>query len=62
MKANEVLIKFGSGIPGSAQAKAMFDLELSLQRMGHDVRVLKETMGDDSKLRVLMTPEERDRL
>lgn len=62
MKPNEVLIKFGSGIPGSAQAKVMFDLEVSLQRMGHDVRVFKETMGDDSKLRVLMTPEERDRL
>ena len=62
MKANEVLVKFGSGIPGSAQAKVMFDMELALQRMGHDVRVFKETMGDDSKLRVLMTLEERDRL
>ncbi len=62
MKANEVLVKFGSGIPGDAQAKVMFDLELSLQKMGHDVRVFKETMGDDSKLRVLMTPEERERL
>lgn len=62
MKTNEVLVKFGSGIPGDAQAKAMFDMELALQKMGHDVRVFKETMGDDSKLRVLMTPEERDRL
>lgn len=62
MKPNEVLIKFGSGIPGAAQAKVMFDLELSLQKMGHDVRVFKETMGDDSKLRVLMTEEERARL
>ena len=59
MKANEVLVKFGDGIPGDAQAKVMFDLELSLQKMGHDVRVFKETMGDDSKLRILMTPEER---
>ena len=62
MKNNEVLVKFGSGIPGAAQAKAMFDMELTLQKMGHDVRVLKETMGDDSKLRVMMTAEERDRL
>jgi hypothetical protein len=62
MKSNEVLVKFGSGIPGAAQAKVMFDMELALQRMGHDVRVLKETMGDDSKLRVRMTVEERDRL
>lgn len=62
MKANEVLVKFGPGIPGEAQAKVMFDMEVALQRMGHDARVLKESMGDDSKLRVLMTPEERERI
>ncbi len=62
MKSNEVLVKFGAGIPGPAQAKVMFDLEVALQKMGHDVRVFKETMGDDSKLRVLMTEEERSRL
>lgn len=62
MKSNEVMVKFGNGIPGPAQAKVMFDMELTLQKLGHDVRVFKETMGDDSKLRVLMTPEERDRL
>jgi hypothetical protein len=62
VKKNEVLVKFGTGIPGSAQAKVMFDLEVALQKMGHDVRVFKETMGDDSKLRVLMTEEERSRL
>jgi hypothetical protein len=62
MKSNEVLVKFGAGIPGAAQAKVMFDMEVSLQMMGHDVRVFKETMGDDSKLRVLMTEEERNRL
>ncbi len=62
MKSNEVIVKFGSGIPGSALAKTMFDMELLLQKMGHDVRVLKATMGDDSKLRVMMTAEERDKL
>lgn len=62
MKSNEVLVKFGSGVPSMEQAKVMFDMELALQRMGHDVRVLKETMGDDSKLRVMMTAEERDKL
>ncbi len=62
MKANEVLVKFGKDIPGDLQAKTMFDMELTLQKRGLDVRVLKETMGDDSKLRVLMTPEERDRI
>lgn len=62
MKANDVLVKFGPGIPGDVQAKLMFDMEVALQKRGLDVRVLKETMGDDSKLRVLMTPEERDRI
>lgn len=62
MKANEVLVKFGDGIPGSAQAKVMFDLEVSLQKMGYDVRVFKETMGDDSRLRASMTQDQRERL
>ena len=62
MKSNEVIVKFGSVVPGHVQAKVMFDLEVKLQKMGYDVRVEKETMGDDSKLRVLMTPEERNRL
>jgi len=62
MKANEVLVKFGPGIPSEAQAKTMFDMELSLQKMGYNARVFKETMGDDSKLRILMSPEERNRL
>lgn len=62
IKDNHVLVQFGSKIPGSAQAKAMFDMEVALQKMGHDVRVFKETMGDDSKLRVLMTPDERNKL
>ena len=57
-----MLIKFGLGIPGAAQAKVMFDMELALQKMGYDVRVEKATMGDDSKLRVKMTKEEREKL
>jgi hypothetical protein len=41
----------------------MFDMEVSLQRLGYgSARVFKATMGDDSKLRVLMTPEQRDKL
>jgi hypothetical protein len=62
IKSNHVLVQFGSDIPGDAQAKVMFDMELSLQMMGYDVRVFKETMGDDSKLRTLMTREEREKL
>lgn len=62
IKSNEVLVKFGSSISGQAQAKAMFDMEVTLQKMGHDVRVFKETKADDSRLRIKMTPEERERL
>ena len=62
MERTKVLVKFGSAIPGTVQAKIMFDMELSLQKMGYDVRVEKETMGDDSKLRIMMTQEERDKL
>lgn len=62
MKSNDVLLKFGDGIPGPAQAKVMFDMMLTLQKMGYDVRVLKETMGDDSRLRALMTDEQRAKL
>lgn len=62
MKSNEVLVKFGSGIPGDAQAKVMFDMQVTLQKMGHNAWVEKATMGDDSKLRVKMTEEERNRL
>ena len=57
-----MLIKFGPGIPGAAQAKVMFDMEIALQKMGYDVRVEKATMSDDSKLRVKMTKEEREKL
>ncbi len=62
MKSNEVLVKFGAGIPGDAQAKIMFDMEVSLQKMGYDARVLKETMGDDSRLRAMMSQEQREKL
>lgn len=59
---SDVIVMFGKDIPGEVQAKVMFDMEVTLRKMGYDARVLKETMGDDSKLRVLMTQEERDRL
>lgn len=62
MKSNEVLVKFGDGIEGSAQAKVMFDMEVSLHKLGYDARVFKETKSDDSKLRVMMTAEEREKL
>lgn len=59
---NHVIVKFGSGIPSDAQAKAMFDMEFKLRELGIPAEVFKEKMGDDSKLRKLMTVEERAKL
>jgi hypothetical protein len=42
------------GIPDEIQAKALFDFEVALRSSGLDVRVLKDRMADDSKLRVVM--------
>lgn len=51
----EVVVKFAPGVPDDIQAKAMFDFEKSLRVMSDlDVRVFKERMADDSKLRVVM--------
>ena len=50
-----VTVDFADGVPDDIQAKAMFDFERSLRiASGLDVRVFKERMADDSKLRVVM--------
>lgn len=50
-----VTVTFDPGVPDDIQAKAMFDFEVYMrERSGLDVRVLKERMQDDSKLRVVM--------
>lgn len=57
------VVRFGSGIPVDDQGAAMLQLERDLrQRTGLRVEVFKDTKGDDSKLRVAMTQEQRDRL
>lgn len=49
------MVTFDDGVPDDVQAKAMFDFEVQLrERSGLDVRVFKERMADDSKLRVVM--------
>lgn len=49
------IVKFDEGVPDDIQAKAMFDFEVNMrERSGLDVRVFKERMADDSKLRVVM--------
>jgi hypothetical protein len=58
-----VLVRFGDHIGADAQGRALLAMEKFLRTTtGLDVRVFKERMGDDSKLRVKMTPEERSRL
>lgn len=49
------LVRFDPGIADDIQAKALFDFERNLrERSGEDVRVFKDRMADDSRLRVVM--------
>jgi hypothetical protein len=49
------VVRFDDGVPDDIQAKALFDFERDLREMsGLDVRVYKDRMADDSKLRVVM--------
>jgi len=59
-----VIVKFGKGIPWDVQGKALLDFEKGLRALapGLWVEVFKEIKGDDQKLRVMMTPEERMKL
>lgn len=48
------IVKFDDGVPDDVQAKAMFDFEVYLRTAtGADIRVFKDRMVDDSKLRVI---------
>jgi hypothetical protein len=63
MSELEVIVKFGKDIPPSIQGPALLNLEKFLRsETKQDCRVFKDRMSDDSKLRVRMTPEERDKL
>ena len=63
MKPIYVTVKFDAGVSNYCQARSLLDFEKNLRKLtGLDVRVYKDKMGDDSKLRVRMTPEERNRL
>ncbi len=58
-----VIVKFGKGIRGDAQARAMLAFERTLRELtSAPVEVFKETLADDSKLRRAMTPEQRAKL
>lgn len=59
----QVVVKFPAGIPLSVQGPFLLDAEKSLRAStGLDVRVVKDLMGDDSKLRSRMTIEMRQKL
>jgi len=66
MSEKEVLritVKFPKGIAHDAQGVALLDMERTLRRLtGLDCRVFKELKGDDSKLRIMMTEDQRNKL
>jgi hypothetical protein len=62
-KGLEVVVRFPVGIPLAAQGVFLLAAEENLRNStGLDVRVVKDLMGDDSKLRVRMTLEQRAKL
>lgn len=59
----QVLVTFPDGIPLDAQGPALLAFEKRLRAgTGLDVRVVKALKGDDSRLRVMMTPVQRAKL
>lgn len=60
---HHVVVKFGKGINGDVQGRAMLAFERHLRELGAGpCEVFKDPMGDDSKLRRAMTPAQRDKL
>lgn len=59
-----IIVRFGDKIPGRVQSVAMLEFERILRRLMPDdwPEVFKEIIGDDQKLRNLMTPEQRSKL
>lgn len=56
----KITVTFDDGIPSDVQGPALLAMERYCRTMtGLDCRVFKARMGDDSKLRMAMTPEER---
>lgn len=50
-----VTVKFDGEVPSTAQAQAMMAFEKQLRILtGMDIRVFKERMADDSKLRTII--------
>ena len=59
----EVVVRFPKEIPLAVQGPFLLTAEKQLRAAtGLDVRVVKDLQGDDSKLRVMMTPAKRNAL
>ena len=59
----QVVVKFPQEIPLAIQGPFLLNAEKMLRSLtGADVRVVKDLMGDDSRLRVRMTIEQRNKL
>lgn len=59
----QVVVKFPKEIPLAIQGPFLLDAEKQLRAATRmDIRVVKDLQGDDSKLRVMMTVEKRNKL
>ena len=59
----QVLVRFPEAVPTEVQGPALLWFEMTLRLMTkQDIRVVKDLMGDDSKLRRFMTIEQRRKL
>ena len=58
-----VTVKFGSEIPVTVRGKALLEFERVIRKLsGVRAEVFMAAKGDDSKLRIAMTQEQRDKL
>ena len=62
MRDHEVIVDFGKAIPPDTQGKVLLQMERSLREAGIAAEVFKRTMVDDSKLRLKLTTDERQKL
>ena len=59
----QVVVRFPDGVAQEHQGPALLIFEMVLRALTkQDVRVVKDLMGDDSKLRRLMTIKQRESL
>lgn len=61
--SNDITMKFGAAFSGVDLGPLLLEVERLARRMTSvRAEVFLERKGDDSKLRVMMTPEERKKL